>query len=120
MSEEYTLNQPTGLTCPECGGALAKVDGDAIPKYVCHIGHELTGEAMLQAQAERIEYLLTGALAMLNERRELCRQLIADGISDGAGVQTKANEATKNAESIRKLLNGQGSHPVSLQQERSA
>ena len=111
MSEEYTLNQPTSLTCPECGGALAKVDGDAVPRYVCHIGHELTGEAMLEAQAKRVEWLLGGALAILNERRELCRQLMHDGISDTAGLDQTTKEATQRAEALRDLLNGHGEKP---------
>ena len=106
MSEEYTLNQPTGLTCPECGGVLAKVESDPLPKYVCHIGHVLTGEAMLETQAERIEEFLTSALAALNERRELCRQLIEEGISDGARLHSLMNEATETAVKLRDLLNG--------------
>ncbi|MBV8827440.1 MAG: hypothetical protein JO084_05720 [Bradyrhizobiaceae bacterium] len=111
MSEEYVLNQPTSLTCPECGGALKKVDSDPIPRYVCHIGHELTGEAMLEAQAERIEWLLGGALAILNERRELCRQLMHDGMSDTAGLQRATQEATESAEALRALLNEHGGNP---------
>src|SRR5690349_11934550 len=101
MSEEYVLNRPTGLSCPECGGALAKVDAEPIAKYVCHIGHELTGEAMLDAQAERIEYVLTSALAHLNERRELCRQLLDDGMSDPGRLQAILAEATEKAERLR-------------------
>jgi len=114
MSEEYTLNRPTSLTCPECGGALAKVESEPILKYVCHIGHELTGEAMLEAQAERIEWLLGGALAMLNERRELCRQLMHDGMGDSDGLQQTTQEATETAEAIRGLLNEHGRRPNPL------
>jgi two-component system chemotaxis response regulator CheB len=107
MSYGYTLHQPTGFSCPECGGALAKVESDPLPKYACHIGHVLTGEAMLETQAERIEEFLTSALAALNERRELCRQLIEEGISDGARLHSLMNEATEAAVKLRDLLNGQ-------------
>ena len=44
-ANEYTLNKPGYLTCPDCGGALTKIEDGPIPKYVCHIGHILTGEA---------------------------------------------------------------------------
>ena len=108
MSEEYVLNRPTGLSCPECGGALAKSDAEPTAKYVCHIGHELTGEAMLEAQAERIEYVLTSALAHLNERRELCRQLLDDGMSDPGRLQAILAEATEKAERLRDFLNETG------------
>jgi hypothetical protein len=30
MSAEYVLNQPTSLSCPECGGALTKIEADPI------------------------------------------------------------------------------------------
>jgi two-component system chemotaxis response regulator CheB len=109
MSEEYVLNRPSTLTCPDCGGALTKIESEPIPKYVCHIGHVLTGEAMLVAQAERIEYVLTGALALLNERRELCRQMIDDGFSDAVRLKGLWNEATEQAERLRNFLNQQGS-----------
>jgi two-component system chemotaxis response regulator CheB len=114
MSEEYVLDQPPSLTCPECGGALKKVVNEPIPKYVCHIGHELTGEAMFEAQAERIEWLLGGALAMLNERRELCRQLMHDGMGDSARLEQAEQEATETAEALRTVLNEHGGRQYPL------
>jgi two-component system chemotaxis response regulator CheB len=108
MSQEYVLNRPLSLSCPECGGTLKRIEGDALPKYACHIGHVLTGEAMMEAQAERIETLLTGALAALNERRELCRQLMADGMSNAARLEAIMAQATETAERLRALLNEQG------------
>lgn len=106
MSSEYVLDKPDHLTCPECGGALRKIESDPIPKYACHIGHVLTGEAMLEAQAERIEYLLESLLALLNERRELCRQLLADGDGQESRVEALGRQSTQNAELLRDFLNG--------------
>jgi two-component system, chemotaxis family, protein-glutamate methylesterase/glutaminase len=114
MTEQYELNRPTSLSCPECGGTVARIESDPIPKYACHIGHVLTGEAMLQAQADRIESYLTSVLATLNERRELCRQLIEDGLGDPARLEANLREATNKAESVRRLLNDQGSKLFSL------
>ena len=114
MREEYVLDRPTSLTCPECGGALAKINGRAIPHYACHIGHVLSGEAMLEAQAERIETLLTSALAILNERRELCRQLLDDGMNESGRLEVMLTEATENAEGLRHFLNDQGGRAVSI------
>lgn len=105
-SNEYTLNKPGHLTCPECGGALTKIEDGPIPRYVCHIGHTLTGEAMLVTQAERIEYLLEGALAMLNERRELCRQLLDGDLHDNKRIEVLLGDATRHAEVLRDFLNG--------------
>jgi two-component system chemotaxis response regulator CheB len=111
---EYVLNKPTSMSCPECGGTLAKIETSPIPKYACHIGHVLTGEAVLDAQADRIEDSLTSALATLNERRELCRQMIDEKISDRARLQRLFSEATHSAERIKELLNEQGSGPASM------
>jgi two-component system, chemotaxis family, protein-glutamate methylesterase/glutaminase len=105
MSSHYVLDKPDHLTCPECGGALTKVEGDPITKYRCHIGHVLTGEAMLVAQAERIEMLLETALAALNEHRELCRELLEDGVHDGKQISPILRKATTKAEMLRDLLN---------------
>ncbi|HLH93443.1 MAG TPA: hypothetical protein VKX28_33880 [Xanthobacteraceae bacterium] len=106
------LDRPTSLTCPECGGALAKIEDDLIPKYVCHIGHVLTSEAMLDAQAERIETTLTSALAILNERRELCRQLLQDAVNEPGRLEGILAETTATAEDLRKLLNRQERFPT--------
>jgi two-component system chemotaxis response regulator CheB len=102
---EYVLDRPGHLTCPECGGALTKIESDPIPKYACHIGHVLTGEAMLEAQAERLEFLLGGALALLNERRELCRQLLDDDLQETSRLEALLEETTRTAELLRGFLN---------------
>jgi two-component system, chemotaxis family, protein-glutamate methylesterase/glutaminase len=119
MTAEYVLNRPSSFTCPECCGALAKIEGDPIPKYACHIGHVLTGEAMLDAQADRIEEFLTSALAMLNERRELCRQMLGEGITDAARLQATLADATERAEAIRAVLNEHGSTPISMEEDQA-
>jgi two-component system chemotaxis response regulator CheB len=114
MTEQYVLNKPTHLSCPECGGAVAKIESGPIPKYACHIGHVLTGEAMLEAQEDFIERSLTTALANLNEHGELCRQMIDEGISDRARLEAIRTKARERAETIRALLNGTASKPVSM------
>lgn len=114
MTAEYVLNKPTHLSCPECGGSLKKIESDPIPKYACHIGHVLSGEAVLEAQDELIEHSLSTALAMLNERGELCRQMIDEGISDGARLKGIQKDARERAENVRELLNGKGNKPISM------
>jgi two-component system, chemotaxis family, protein-glutamate methylesterase/glutaminase len=101
----YTLNRPITITCPECGGTLRRVDDGPTLKYVCHIGHALTAQAMLVAQADHIEYLITAVLAALNERRELCRQIIEAGQDDNGTLEEVQGRATKNAEMLRDFLN---------------
>src|ERR1700730_11796662 len=44
MSEEYRLDKPATLTCPECGGAVARQQDGALLQFRCHIGYVLSGE----------------------------------------------------------------------------
>jgi len=112
MNDGYVLNKPTAITCPECGGVLSKLESHPIPRYACHIGHKLTAEAVLEAQADRIESLLTGTLALLNERRELCRQLLQDGAADTVRIDAIFSDATNRAEIILGFLNTHGGRPA--------
>ena len=105
MIDGYTLKRPTSLSCPECGGTLRRATHGPISQYICHIGHVLSGQAMLAAQADRIEWLATGLLAMLNERQELCRGLIEGGEDDSGTLEKAKERALKNAETIRSFLN---------------
>jgi two-component system, chemotaxis family, protein-glutamate methylesterase/glutaminase len=105
MNDGYTLNRPAALACPECGGTL-RVDRDGpVLRYVCHIGHVLTGEAMLVAAADRIEHQATGLLAMLNEQRELYRQLIEADEGDRQHLEQLRSRTTRKAEIVRDFLN---------------
>jgi hypothetical protein len=72
-----------------------------------HLPHRTrpTAEAMLVAQADRIEFLATAFLAILNERRELCRQMIEVGQDDSGLVQQAERTARQNSEAMQKFLN---------------
>jgi hypothetical protein len=83
MNTGYTLNRPTSLTCPECGGAVAPEGVGTLLQYRCHIGHVLTAETMLIASFQEIETKLASCLAHLNEHMELCRHIADQGSSDG-------------------------------------
>ena len=51
---------------------------------------------------------------MLNERRELCRQLQEDGMGNSDAMQQAMREATETAEELRALLNGHGGRQYPL------
>jgi hypothetical protein len=77
MPEGYVLDKPFSLSCPECGGVLRE-EHRAIRQFRCHIGHVLTAETVLVAQFAEWEKKLAGAMALLNERAELCQQMAED------------------------------------------
>jgi two-component system chemotaxis response regulator CheB len=107
MTEEYRLDRPVALTCPECGGAVASEHTGTLLQFRCHIGHVLTAETMLAGQFAVLEAKLAACLVALNERAELCRQMREAGHAQGhdtGSLETAEREALERAELIRDLL----------------
>jgi two-component system chemotaxis response regulator CheB len=107
MTEEYTLNKPTAITCPECGGAMSTEDHNGLKQFRCHIGHVLTAETMLAAHFCVLEVKLSACLVALNERAELCRQMGGNGSGGtlyGATLESARRQALERAEVIKGLL----------------
>jgi len=107
MTEQYKLDRPSALTCPECGGATTAESTGTLLQFRCHIGHVLTAEAMLAAQFTMVEAKLAASLVALKERAELCRQMSdvasAQG-QDAASHETAGKEALERAGLIKRLL----------------
>lgn len=106
MTEEYRLDRPIALTCPECGGAVSAQHNGTLLQYQCHIGHVLTAETMLQAQFVQMEVKLAAALVALKERAELCRQLGEVSLLglDISQLKRAEQEALERAHTIIGLL----------------
>ena len=113
MTDYYRLDRPVAITCPECGGALRAERDGTLLQYVCHIGHVLTAETMLEAHSKQVEVKLAAALVVLNERAELCRQLGEEALL-GEQIKTLAaarSEALERAEIIKQLLESEWKSP---------
>jgi hypothetical protein len=80
------------------------MDDTVVPSFTCHIGHKLTGAAMLSAQRNRLEYGLCMILTQFKERIELCRILgtVQPDVADDLGKI--ADEAEEGARTIRNVL----------------
>ena len=65
----------TGLTCPECGGALRETRDGTLQRFNCSVGHSYSVESMLSEQGRALESTLSGALRALEERAALLRRL---------------------------------------------
>ncbi len=72
---DYTDETPVGLTCPDCGGALRKTTVGSYTQFRCHIGHSFGTREMAQGQFDLLAGTLEQALRLLNERKELCREV---------------------------------------------
>jgi two-component system chemotaxis response regulator CheB len=110
MRADDQLGDPSHFTCPECHGTLWEiVDGDLI-RYRCHVGHAYTGEAMLEAQSDKIEDTLWDLLRSHRERAVLARRLAAKERSNELATQLneRARGYEEDAEIMERLIKSRG------------
>jgi two-component system chemotaxis response regulator CheB len=76
-SDDPQPGRVTGLTCPECNGAIWLDDSGAVPRFACRTGHAFSPQSFDVAQTERVEAALWTALRTLEERAALYRRMAA-------------------------------------------
>ena len=107
---EVGLAAPTGLVCPDCGGALNQMlDGAPLQRLRCRVGHAHTLTTLGSAKAEALEAALWEALRSQGERVEIYQRLAAQSNAQGQlsmarRWQTRAEELEKHAAIIQELL----------------
>jgi two-component system, chemotaxis family, protein-glutamate methylesterase/glutaminase len=110
LNQEVVSGPPSGLTCPECGGALWELQHGELMRYRCHVGHAYTVETMVTVHAQALESALWSAIRALEEKAELSQRLGERATRRGwsgsaAQFQEAAREARRGSEAIRSLLN---------------
>ncbi len=96
---------PSGLTCPDCGGALWHIEDGQIVRYQCHVGHQYAPENLEAAQRDGIDGALWTAVRVLEEHANL-KSRMAKRAADGglAGVSEGYREGARDAhEQARRL-----------------
>lgn len=116
MTAEYKLDNPVAVTCPDCGGALARTELGTLTQFRCHIGHVYTAEVMVAAQFAALEWSLEAAMRSLSERGELCRQMGDKAeLAGDAGCALRWRDAMHEAKErtgvLRSLLEMEWTHP---------
>ncbi len=101
------LGNETGLTCPECGGAIYEQDDGDVVSFRCRVGHRFTADAFVVEQATTVESSLWAGLRLLEERAVLMRTLAErhdrqEGTSER--FRTKADELERHSEQLTELL----------------
>ena len=107
IPDVYRLDRPSTISCPDCGGALARETGGPTTLYRCHIGHTLTIETLLHAKHHVLEERLGSCLAVLNERAELCSLMSEAAQRDGrdsSQFDVARAQSLAQAEVVRTLL----------------
>jgi two-component system chemotaxis response regulator CheB len=104
-----TGTAPSGLICPECGGALWERSEEGVLQYRCHVGHILSLQSMLHAQGEALEMALWNAVRSLRERAALYRRVAesaprASNLPSQARALEEANDLDEQATLIQNVL----------------
>ncbi|HYG64994.1 MAG TPA: chemotaxis protein CheB [Thermoanaerobaculia bacterium] len=100
---------PSGLTCPDCGGALYDKQEETVIGFRCRVGHAYSPEALAAAQSEEIDAALWAAVRALEENAALAHRLAKR--MAGAGKESlesryssRARGSERYAQTLRKIL----------------
>ena len=112
MNQEFGL--ASGLTCPDCGGALWEILNGDLARYRCHVGHQYSIDALDAEQQQAVEGALWSAVRVLEERADLRRRMAKRADERGmamvsSGFDESARESETQAGTIRALLFGRES-----------
>lgn len=95
--------EPSGLTCPECGGAVLEVKDGKNVQFRCHVGHTFSLETFSEAHADALERALWTVLRKLNEQRTI-QENLAKAHHDNKPLQKRFLENVAAAQRDMDLL----------------
>jgi two-component system chemotaxis response regulator CheB len=109
LHEPDRPGEPAGFGCPDCAGALYRIEEGKLTRFRCRIGHAWSPESLLVRQTVALEGALSMALRSLEEKAAL-----NDELSQRAGAEGReqtavrfasgAKEAMRAAELVRQLV----------------
>lgn len=105
---------PSGLTCPDCGGALWERPGERPVHFRCRTGHAYSPESLLAKQSDAMDAAFWAALRALEENASLSRRMEKRARDRGnllasTRYEQRALEADKHAALLRTILqHGEG------------
>jgi two-component system chemotaxis response regulator CheB len=109
---------PTGMTCPECGGALWEQEDGGALRYACHVGHAYSLGTLVENQGRTLEATLWSAVRALEERADMHRRLARRSTTNRSEVYSeRAREAEEHGRTLRDMLNGVGTLPAPAPEE---
>ena len=101
----------TGLTCPECHGAIWMRSDPALETFSCRVGHMYSPETFFEIQAEYVENALWAGVRSLEEQASYARVMSAraERLGDERGreqFEARRRVASANAEILRNVVAG--------------
>ena len=91
--DEREAGTPSVFTCPDCGGTLWELDGEAVLRFRCRTGHAYSENTMLSSQGKNLEKALWAAMRSLEERHDLIRRISARAKKSGDSHTTRRLDA---------------------------
>lgn len=80
---------PSEYACPDCGGALWKMEDGDVLRFRCRVGHAMTADSLRAAQSDALEDALWTALRVLEEKIALTHTMAS---RDQGTVRTRLLE----------------------------
>ncbi len=121
--EGARIGEPSGLTCPECGASLFRIEDGGPTRFRCGLGHAWSPETLVAQQRTALESALWMALRTLEERAALTGELSQRALAAGRGLsgqsfEEQSREAIRAAALVRELLLRAASGGVDLAPRR--
>jgi two-component system chemotaxis response regulator CheB len=118
--EADRLGERVPMTCPDCGGALWKLEHGNVLRFRCHTGHAFTADALFESSKHALEETLWVALRMMEERKNLLSTMATRGESLWSVQQAERLEEIKaHINRLREfLLNGSTGATTASEQEQ--
>jgi two-component system, chemotaxis family, protein-glutamate methylesterase/glutaminase len=116
-SEAPQPGDPSGFTCPECGGGLWESDQGGASTYRCRTGHAYGSDALLASQSGVVEGAMWAAIRALEERAAMTRRMAGRFRARGRRVtaerfERQANSAVEQAVTLRRALGEVTPEPI--------
>ncbi|UOG73083.1 chemotaxis protein CheB [Hymenobacter tibetensis] len=114
------IGERVPITCPDCGGALWKLEQGNVMRFRCHTGHSYTADALFESSKQALEETLWVALRMMEERKNLLSSMAVRGEGLWSVQQEERLEAIKaHINRLREfLLNGSTGATTASEQEQ--
>jgi two-component system chemotaxis response regulator CheB len=110
--DEDRADAASGLTCPECGGALWERLENGVVRFACHVGHVYSPANLEVEQSRALETALWSALRSLEERADLYRRMgRRSGSSTGQRMANRVSEIEDHARVLSEAIMAIGREP---------
>jgi two-component system chemotaxis response regulator CheB len=102
-------DNPSPITCPDCGGVLWELRDGNLIRFRCHVGHAYSLDSLLEEQARDVERALWAAVRALEEKAALARRMAVQAhaqnrLTSESQFYQRAQEIEQNMQLLREML----------------